>query len=472
VQFISSKEADRYLFESVVEINKAHVVMLQRNGVVSRKHVRKILQALAKVRSMPSSSGAEDVHVAIEEAVTRRAGKLAGGNLQLAKSRNDQVATAIRIRLRGETLRIMDLLIDTLAEIQSKIKKHCKTLMIGRTHLQPAEPVTYGHYLMATHDAMLRDLQRLEEFYARLNLSPMGACALAGTSIPIDRRLVATLLGFDGIVENSLDGAGSRDFALEFLAHMTQLAIDISRLAEDFVFYLTPEVGQLQLPKSLSFASSVMPQKKNPDIIELIRAKCAIPIGAFSQAATILHSLPTSYNLDLQEITPSIWDSCAAMEEVVGILRTVLSKTRVRPVQPDAAGLALITATEIANMLVTDLGAPFRLAHQIVASAAVELSQSKSIETDLWRQLILKKTREALGNQSKKLESRLGSVMDLAAVVAKKRSIGCPAPKETLRLLRKRRTNLSRILKRQSVRRGRLAMAKRRLSSEVLRLRA
>jgi len=469
-QFISSIEADRMLFESVIEINKAHVVMLGRNRIVARKHVRKILRALTQIRAMPKSGEAEDVHVAVEEDVTRRAGSPSGGYLQLAKSRNDQVATAIRMRLRSETLEIMDLLIGLLAELQRTIMRHHRTLMIGRTHMQPAEPTTYGHYLMSFHDAILRDFQRLEEFYTRLNLSPMGACALAGTSVPIDRDMVAALLGFDALVENSLDATGSRDFALEFLADMTQLAVDISRLAEDLVFYMTPEANRLELPRDLSFTSSIMPQKKNPDVVELIRARCTVPIGAFSQTATILHSLPTGYNLDLQEVTPSIWDTCKAMQEVARILRTTISRAKVKPVETDGVIPTLTAATETANILVAELGVPFRLAHQIIASAAIEFMKDKSNNVDLWSQLILQKTREKLGNRYRRLGSRLAKAGNLASLVANKKSIGSPSPRETLRLLRKREINLQRIVKRQSARQRYQLLAKRRLQKEVGRL--
>ena len=469
-RFISSIEMDKYLFESVVEINKAHVVMLARRAIISRTNVRKILQALAKLRVMPKPSEAEDIHVAIEETVIRRAGKSAGGNLQLAKSRNDQVATAIRMRLRSEVLQTIDLLIDLLVDVQKQIRKHYKTFIVGRTHLQPAEPITYGHYLMAFHDAILRDLERLEEFYARLNLSPMGACALAGTSIPIDRGVVAALLGFDGLIENSLGAVGSRDFVVEFLADMAQLAVNISRLAEDFVFYMTPEVNQLQLPKDLSFTSSIMPQKKNPDVLELIRAKCAVPIGALSQASTILHSLPTSYNLDLQEITPRIWVSSRAMQEVTAILRIVLSGTEVRPLDIGRVDLATITATETANILVTCLQIPFRLAHQIVASAADELSKSGAKQTDLWPELVFRKVQAKLGNQPKDLKAKLTHAVTIEAAVASKRSVGSPAPRETLRLLRMRASILRQIFNRQSERHKSLVSAKRRLQQEVVRL--
>jgi argininosuccinate lyase len=336
--------------------------------------------------------------------------------------------------------------------------------------MQPAEPITYGHYLMAFHDAILRDLQRLEEYYFRLNLSPMGGCALAGTSIAIDRRMVAALLGFNGLVENSLDAVGSRDFALEFLANMSQLAVDISRLTEDFIFYTTPEAGQLQLPDELAFTSSIMPQKKNPDIIELARAKCAIHIGAYSQTATILHSLPSSYNLDLQEITPNIWVSSRAMQDVAGTVRILISRTSVRDVDVNRTDFVMTTATEAANILVTELGIPFRLAHQIVGSAASEFSRDRAKRADSWLDILIQKAREMTGNQSKELKARLARALSVGDIVARKKSLGSPAPRETLRLLRARSVILKRVISRQRMRRNLAASAKTQLRREVLRL--
>jgi argininosuccinate lyase len=463
-------ESDKYLFESVVEINRAHVIMLARQAIITREHARKILTVLAKMRAMPQSRNAEDVHAAIEEAVIRRAGISAGGNLQLAKSRNDQVATAIRMRLRSELLQVTDLLIGLLAQLQRTITKYSKTLFVGRTHVQPAEPITYGHYLMAFHDAIARDLQRLEESYTRLNLSPMGGCALAGTSVRVDRSMVAALLGFDGLVENSLDAVGSRDFALEYLANMAGLSVDISRLAEDLIFYATPEVAHLQLPKGLAFTSSIMPQKKNPDVIELIRAKCALSIGAFSQTVTILHSLPMSYNLDLQEITPSLWASSKAIQETIAIIRILTSQIEVSDIRVDRADLIMTTATEIANILVTEFGLSFRVAHQLVASAAREFSQSGSNQADLWFELVRQKAARVLGGRSDKLKARLSRAQTLRAVVMHKRSIGSPAPKETLRLLKKRAITLRKIVSRQHARRRRLTLSEARLQKEILRL--
>jgi argininosuccinate lyase len=463
-------DSDKHLFESVVEINRAHVVMLARQGIITRDHARRILRVLAKMRAMPESHMAEDVHAAIEEVVIRRAGVSAGGNLQLAKSRNDQVATAIRMNLRSELLHIMDLLIELLTELQRTIKKHSTTLFLGRTHLQPAEPITYGHYLMAVHDAIARELQRLEESYARLNRSPMGGCALAGTSVPIDRDMVAALLGFDGLVENSLDAVGSRDFALEFLANTAGLSVDISRLAEDLIFYATPEVGHLQLPKGLAFTSSIMPQKKNPDVIELIRAKCALPIGAFSQTATILHSLPMSYSLDLQEITPSIWTSSQAIQETIAITRILTSQIRVSDIRADRADLIMTTATEVANILVTEFGLSFRVAHQLVASAAREFSQSGSNQADVWFELACQKAARVVRDRSDKLKAGLSRAQTLRAVVMHKRSAGSPAPKETLRSLRKRAITLRKIASRQHARCKRLTLSEARLQKEILRL--
>jgi argininosuccinate lyase len=469
-RFISSTESDKYLFESVVEINQAHVVMLANQAIIARDHAGKILKVLAKMRTMPEIPSAEDVHATVEEAVIIRAGSSAGGNLQLAKSRNDQVAAAIRMRLRSELLQVMDLLIALLTEMQKIISKYSKTLFVGRTHLQPAEPITYGHYLMAFHDTVARDLQRLEESYARLNLSPMGACALAGTSVPINRDEVATLLGFDGLVENSLDAVGSRDFALEFLANMTTLSIDISRLAEDWMLNTTPEVGYLQLPKDLSFASSIMPQKKNPDVIELIRAKCAFPVGAFSQIATILHSLPMSYNLDLQEITPTLWASSRTIRDVIPIVRILVSQIKVSDVEMDRPDLVMITSTEIANILVTEFGLPFRRAHQLVASTASEFSQSGASEPGAWIQLVCQKANQIVLERSDKLRASLSRAQTHRAIVMRKRSTGSPAPRETLRLLRKRAISLGKVVSRQHARRKRLFQCKARLHREILRL--
>lgn len=469
-RFVSSIEADERLLESVVEINMAHVIMLSRQGIIPRDQARKVLKVLSKIRAMPVRSKAEDVHASIEELVIRRAGNSAGENLQLAKSRNDQVATAIRMRLRSELLQIMDLVIALLDELEETIGRYHKTLFVGRTHQQPAEPITYGHYLMAFHDATARDLERLEDSYARLNLSPMGGCALAGTSLPVDRDTVADLLGFDGLVENSLDAVGSRDSALEFLSNMTELSIDISRLAEDLIFNTTPEAGNLQLPKGLSFASSIMPQKRNPDVIELIRAKCAVPIGAFSQTATTLHSLPTSYNLDLQEITPTIWASSKAMQEVIAIVRLLLSQISVLEIRADRADLIMTTATELANILVTEFGLSFRLAHRLVGSAADEFSQSGSNQADYWFELVREKAQTAVADGPDKLDAKLSRARTLEDVVMHKMSIGSPRPKETLRLLRKRAVTLRKVVNRQQARRKRLARSKARLKSEALRL--
>jgi argininosuccinate lyase len=282
--------------------------------------------------------------------------------------------------------------------------------------------------------------------------------------------MVAALLGFDGLVENSLDSVGSRDFALEFLANMAELSVDISRVAEDLIFYATPEVGYLQLPKGLAFTSSIMPQKKNPDLIELIRAKCALPIGALSQATTILHSLPTSYNLDLQEITPSIWTSSKAIQETIPVTRTLTSQIRVSDIRADRADLIMTTATEVANVLVTEFGLPFRVAHQLVASAASEFSQSGSNEADLWIELVCERAARVVGDRSNELKAKLSQVQSLRTVVMHKRSIGSPAPKETLRLLRKRAVTLRKIASRQHLRRKRLTLSKARLEREIARL--
>ena len=213
-----------------------------------------------------------------------------------------------------------------------------------------------------------------------------------------------------------------------------------------------------------------MPHKKNPDVIELVRAKCAVPIGAFCQTATILHSLPTSYNLDLQEVTPNIWMSSRAMQDVTAILRTLISRTKVKGVDVGRADVTMTTATELANMLVTEFGVPFRLAHQVVASAASEFSRGRSKQPDSWLELVLQRARTMIPNRSGKLKAGLPRAETVVDIVTHKKSLGSPAPRETLRLLRMRAVTLRQIINRQRARHNRNASAKARLQREVLRL--
>src|SRR4030067_195973 len=321
IHFTSSLQSDKRLLRFVVSINKAHVVMMIEKKIVDGSTGTKPLQALNELdKGMRTRPGIEDIHLAIEEEVTKRVGSEVGGNLHIGKSRNDQVSTAIRMALREKIIDLV-LLITQFQETLVKIAtKNLKTVIPGFTHLQPAQPVTFAHYLLSYNDMLDRSLHRLQEDFQRVNLCPMGAGALATSSFPLARERVAALLGFNGILENSIDAVGSRDFILETLADLTLIPVDVSRLTEDLIVWGSPDFGIIEFPDDFSSTSSIMPQKKNPDVLEVIRARMSHVIGSFMTAVTIMKSLPSSYNMVMQEGTPCLGEDMQDVSSSLGLL--------------------------------------------------------------------------------------------------------------------------------------------------------
>jgi len=452
VDFISSLSADRRIALSTVLVNEAHVIALARCGAIKGRAAQEILKALRTLEKHEfGKRRAEDVHVLIEDSVTERTGQEVGGFMHLGKSRNDQVVTAIRMTLRGEMLSLAQLLLGFELSLVGLARKYVTSAFPGYTHLQPAQPISFGHYIMANCFPLLRDSERLLEAYDRVNLSPMGAGALAGTSVPLDRTLTARLLGFDGTVEASLDAVGGRDFALEALGVFALTATDLSRISSDLVFYSSSEVGIINLPDEFASTSSIMPQKKNPDPLELIRAKCARVGSNFNAALTLMHGLTSGYNLDYQELTPLLWESVDELNSCLRILEALMN--RIKPAKGIAARdyLQFTAATEIANLLVRTENLPFRTAHQkvglLVKSA---MSQGKSFQ-----QMGQRDWEAALGFQ---LDARtfrtIIRTIDLDNHLNAYRTAGSPNPRETRRLIAladRRCRELAREQKRKSV---------------------
>lgn len=364
--------------EEVRAINQAHVLMLTRCGILDKRTCSALLRALRKVTTPVeiSETDVEDIHAYFEEEVTRQLGNDVAGNLHIAKSRNDQVATAIRMRLRRSLVDIINRLLTVQESILKLASKHVETIIPGYTHTHPAQPITFAHLLVAYSNALGRDAARLTETVPRVNLSPMGACALAGTSVPIDRSLVARLLGFDGIIENTVDAVTSRDFAIEFLGNLSTLSLDISRIAQDLILYTSPQIGLIELPDEFAFPSSSMPQKKNPDVLEVIRARAARLQGELMSALTIQRSLPSSYNLDFQELTPLLWAAHESTRDILEVLAELIPKVRVSKDVAESNLLTFTMATEVANMLALTHKLPFRTAHAIVGKAVKRLVRS------------------------------------------------------------------------------------------------
>jgi len=444
VEFTSSIKADKKILRHVVSINKAHVVMLVEQGIINQNDGSKILGALAKLdKGIEPSPDAEDAHMAVEEQVFKDVGEDVGGNLNLAKSRNDQVATAIRMSLREEIIGLAEAVQKIQGALMQKSREHLDTIIPGYTHLQPAQPVTFAHYLIAQLDALERDLERLQEAYRRVDLCPMGAGALATTSFPIGRERVADLLGFDGILENSLDAVTARDFVLEILATLSIAAVDITRFVEDLILWSTAEFGLIELPDEFAFTSSIMPQKKNPDVLEVIRARMSLILGDFIASAATLKGLPSAYNLDYQEITPRLWSAVDSAKECWEILAKVVPNLKVNPIPPDKAALSFLTSSEFANMLVRNHKVPFRTAHRITgALTRVLIEEGKSLR-DAAPELLAEVSQRTVGFPLKVKMREIDDVVEPSDFVESHKARGGPSKVEVKRMLKARRRLLA-----------------------------
>jgi len=437
-KFTSSRKDDERLADAVLAINKAHVAMLMEQEIIQWQNGAKILAALQKIVSQKLDPNAEDVHMAVEEAVLAETGPEVGGNLHVAKSRNDQTTTAIRMALRNELLRIMLQVIDMQESLLATAVKHTETVIIAYTHLQPAQPVTFAHYLLSHVDGLGRDLQRLQSDYERVNLCPLGAGALATTSFPINRNATAELLGFDAVLENSIDAVGSRDFIIETQSALTLLAVNLSRLAEDLIIWSSPEFGTVELPDEFTSTSSIMPQKKNPEVLEVIRARASYALGDFVASAAALKSLPSTYNLDFQEITPKLWASTDNLEASLAIFAKLIPTLKVSSNVEGKAAAGFVGATELANMLVSKYGVAFRTSHKIVGALVKSLIDSK--------QTLLDATPELLQNIAQKADAikLTVKITDIAECTNPRKLIetykvqGGPSPTEVERAIKAR----------------------------------
>lgn len=372
-KFTSSIEADQWVFKADVLVDKAHVVMLCEQGIISKDDCSAILKALDTIEKGVASvniSAHEDVHMAIESKLIELVGEV-GGRMHSGRSRNDEVATCIRIAIRDELLELMRELVGLRQALLSLAGKHTKTIMPGFTHMQHAQPTTFAHHLIAHADAFERDFDRLVDAYARVNLCPLGAAALASTGFPINRERTAQLLGFDDLIENSMDAVSTRDFVIECMAAFANTMVDLSRIAEELILWSTHEFDFIELDERYASTSSIMPQKKNPDVLELVRAKTGSVYGEIGSALAICKALPYSYNIDLQEVTPhlsrAVENTRASVRIITGVVDTMQVKSDVMAAATEAG---FITATELADSIVRSTKIPFRTAHGIVSAIA------------------------------------------------------------------------------------------------------
>jgi len=366
-----SIDFDRRLYAQDIMASTAHARMLAERGIIAQEDARAIIAGLAQVKAeiesgqFTFSRELEDIHMNVEERLKQIIGAPAG-RLHTARSRNDQVATDFRLWVRDAIDRLDGGLLQFQRALVRRAGEHAATVMPGFTHLQTAQPTTFGHHLMAYVEMAERDRGRLASARRTTNINPLGSAALAGTSFPIDREMTTASLAFSEPMRNSLDGVSSRDFALEFLGACAILATHLSRLAEEIVLWTSPAFGFVRLPDAWSTGSSIMPQKRNPDAAELVRAKCARVTGSLVTLLGVMKALPLTYSKDMQEDKQAVFDAADSAELALAAMAGMVADLTVNaPAMRAMAGSAFSTATDLADFIVRVLGKPFREAHHI-----------------------------------------------------------------------------------------------------------
>ena len=383
----ASIKYDYRLAKYDIEVSIAHIMMLAKSGVIQKDECNLIVDGLKKVQKEISDGKfefkkkLEDIHMNIESRLTEIIGPIAG-KLHTARSRNDQVATDIRLFLIEKINGLLELIEENQKTLSQQALDNFDAIMPGYTHLQIAQPITLGHHLLSYVELFNRDKLRLTDSLKRLDESPLGAAAMAGTSYPIDREYSAKLLGFNKPMSNSIDAVSSRDMLLETLSNIAILSVNLSRLAEEIILWFSTEFNFISLPDSLTTGSSIMPQKRNPDGAEIIRSKAGRVIGSLNTLLVVMKGLPLTYNKDLQEDKEPLFDAIDTIELSLGVMSkmiTDMKPNRVRMLQSAKNGFSI--ATDIADVLVQDLGIPFRESHKIVGSI-VSYSESNNKSLD------------------------------------------------------------------------------------------
>jgi len=446
-QFNASLPFDINLMKYDIEGSLAHVKMLGKQNILSEAEVKKIIEGLKSVKNDLEAeleagdfdfNEAEDIHSLVEARLTAKIGEI-GGKLHTGRSRNDQVAVDMRLYLRDQTEQIMDQILNFMQVILDLAEDHSETVMPGYTHLQRAQALTFGHHLLAYYFKLKRDYERFEDSLKRVNVSPLGSGALAGSSFDLDRDFTAKELGFDRACENSMDGVSDRDFVLEFLAAVSNLMIHLSRLSEEVILWNSKEYSFIELADQYTTGSSIMPQKKNPDLAELVRGKTGRVIGSLNQLMLTIKGLALAYNKDLQEDKEGLFDSVNTVKIILKLYPQMLKTMTVKKEKMrEAAATGFLNATELADYLAAN-GIPFRQAHQIVGEAVLYASQ-KEKELD---QLQQQEWEELLGEYIDVNAEELKEKLSVEAAVNSHSTLGGPAFEESKRVISKEKEFLT-----------------------------
>ncbi len=435
-----SIDVDKRLYAQDIQGSLAHCAMLAKTGIITDEDAAQMRAGLTEIAEEIDNGTfdfirqLEDIHMNIEQALTQKIGATAG-RLHTARSRNDQVATDFRLYIRDAIDELQQNYQTLLKVILVRAEQHTESVMAGFTHLQTAQPITLGHHLMAYFEMFARDSERFTDCRKRVNHSPLGAAALAGTSFPIDREMTAQVLGFDRVMKNSLDAVSARDFVMEFLGVAVIAATHFSRLAEEFVLWSSVQFGYCRIDDSFTSGSSIMPQKKNPDAAELVRAKSGRILGDFITLAHVMKALPLAYSKDMQEDKPPLFDAYDALmlmqKAMIGMLEGMVFYPE-KMLQDLQKGFP--EATDFADWLVQKLNIPFRDAHHITgqAVALAEKKQCRLIDLAL----------AELQNLHQDISDEVYAVLDVKRAVETRTSFGGTAPAKVREAIKQAKANL------------------------------
>ena len=446
-RYTASVDFDRRMAPQDIRGSLAHARMLARQGIIGSDDLAAIERGMAQIAGeiergeFSWNLDDEDVHLNIEKRLTTLVGD-AGKRLHTGRSRNDQVATDIRLWLRDAIDQILALIADFQRAVLDLAEQHADTPMPGFTHLQVAQPVTFGHHLMAYFEMSRRDAERFADCRRRVNRLPLGSAALAGTSFPIDRESVAAELGFDEVCANSLDAVSDRDFAIEFCAASALLMTHLSRLSEELILWMSPRVGFIDLADRFCTGSSIMPQKKNPDVPELVRGKTGRVNGSLIALLTLMKGQPLAYNKDNQEDKEPLFDTADTVIDTLRIYADMIGGIRVKADAMRAAlGQGHATATDLADYLVKK-GLPFRDAHEAVA-LAVRAAEERGCELSAFSLAELRDTMQAVAGASTRVADDVFAVLSIEGSLASRAHIGGTAPDQVRQAIARARAQRS-----------------------------
>ena len=437
--FNSSIQFDCRMYKQDILGSVAHATMLGKCGIIPQQDADLICKTLKEILEdleqdvLAFDMDAEDIHMFVESELTARIGDV-GKRLHTARSRNDQVALDFRMYLRDEIAELKTLVYHLIDVICAKSEQHAADIMPGYTHLQRAQPVTLGHYLMAYGQMFARDMRRLDDVKKNMNVLPLGSCALAGTTYPIDRFMVAELLGFDGVCRNSIDGVSDRDYAIELLSALSMIMMHLSRFSEEIILWSSSEFGFVDLDDAYSTGSSIMPQKKNPDIAELVRGKTGRVYGDLTTLLTVMKGIPLAYNKDMQEDKEAVFDALDTAKICLELFTAMLDTATFEVnTMRQAVSQGFINATDCADYLVKK-GLPFRSAYKIVGQlVAYCITNQKTLET---------LTLGEYQNASPVFENDIYAAIDPDTCVAGRACYGGPAPDRVLEQIKAMRNYL------------------------------